>query len=252
MKGAALEDPVTVVALLDEPTRRRLYELVASSCEPVGRDAASGTLGISRELAAFHLDRLVAGGLLETEFRRLGERRGPGAGRPAKLYRRSARELLVSLPARRYERAADLMAEALARQDGRSGTVALADVARARGEEAGLEARRTLGSRPGRGGLRTALLDHLRGAGYEPEDDAAGGRICLGNCPYRALASSHRDLTCGMNLAWAVGLVHGMGEAELQAELAPTPGHCCVVFREVAPGGGPSPAPAGGPDPLVR
>lgn len=233
---AAVEDPVGAVALLDEPKRRQLYEFVAASDEPVGRDAAAGASGISRELAAFHLDRLVRAGILETEYRRLGDRRGPGAGRPAKLYRRADRELAVSFPPRRYERAATLLAEALTRQNGRSGPEAVADVARARGEEAGVEARRTLGPRPSRGRLRTALLQLLRGAGYDPEDDPDSGRVCLRNCPYHALASSHRDLTCGMNLAWADGVLDGLADSKLTATLAQAPGYCCVVFQRTAPG----------------
>ena len=66
--------------------------------DPLSRDEAASALGISRELAAFHLDRLLRAGLLEAEYRRLGGRTGPGAGRPAKLYRRSSREIAISLP----------------------------------------------------------------------------------------------------------------------------------------------------------
>jgi hypothetical protein len=52
-------DPIAALALLDEPTRGRLYELVAASHDEVSRDQAAQALGISRELAAFHLDRLA-------------------------------------------------------------------------------------------------------------------------------------------------------------------------------------------------
>ncbi|HLO35721.1 MAG TPA: helix-turn-helix domain-containing protein, partial [Candidatus Deferrimicrobium sp.] len=91
-KKPTVDDPIGAVALLAEPTRRALYDLVVASGEPVGRDDAVAALGISRELAAFHLDRLVEAGLLETEYRRRSGRTGPGAGRPAKLYRRAERE----------------------------------------------------------------------------------------------------------------------------------------------------------------
>src|SRR5438067_368516 len=120
------EAAVGAIALLDEPRRRALYEYVTSRPEPVGRDEAATALGIGRELAAFHLDRLAAGGLLDVEYRRLGERRGPGGGRPAKLYRRSAREVSVSLPARDYERLAGLLAEAI-EGDPDAGAQAVAD-----------------------------------------------------------------------------------------------------------------------------
>ncbi len=234
----AVQDPVGAIALLDEPRRRQLYDFVLGSRVPVGRDESAAASGMSRELAAFHLDRLVAGGLLETEYRRLGDRRGPGAGRPAKLYRRTDHDVAVTFPARDYERAADLLAGALEGLDGdpgRSGRTAVADVAHARGEAAGFEAHRNAGRGPSRRRLRAALLDLLWRAGYEPEVAPDTGGICLRNCPYRSLVVDHRDLTCGMNVAWAQGVLEGLGDAHLEARLAPTDGYCCVVFRDTAP-----------------
>lgn len=226
--GPAVNDPIAAVALLEEPNRQHLYALVATSLEPVGRDDAAAALGISRELAAFHLDRLVEGGLLETEFRRRNGRSGPGAGRPAKLYRRSNREIAISLPPRHYGLAADMMAAALESLGGSSGVEAVDAIARERGAAVGAAARRKAGARPGRRRLLTGLLDVLRQAGYEPDLDTAGA-VCLRNCPFDALASDHRDLTCGMNLAWAEGVVDAMG-SPAGVELAPEPGRCCVVF----------------------
>jgi len=230
-KKRPVTDPLGAVALLDEPNRRRLYELVTASREPISREEAAGELGISRELAAHHLDRLLDAGLLDAEYRRLGERRGPGAGRPAKLYRRSQRDLAVSFPSRRYDVAAELLATAFDRLDAPSGAEAVAGVARELGMQVGLEARRGAGPRPSRKRLVTALLDLLRGAGYAPEVDDASGAVCLRNCPYHALVESHRVLTCGMNLAWADGAADALGDSGLRPELDPKPGFCCVVFE---------------------
>ncbi|MEO8468183.1 MAG: transcriptional regulator [Chloroflexota bacterium] len=230
-KTATFEDPVGAVALLDEPKRRLLYDLVAGREVPLGRDEAAAALGMSRELAAFHLDRLVVAGLLETEYRRLGTRTGPGAGRPAKLYRRADREIAVSFPPRDYDRVAEDFAEALDRVEGKVGARAAADVARARGQADGIEARRSAGPRPSRGRLRAALLQLLRSDGYEPEVEVSSGNVCLRNCPYHALAASHRDLTCGTNLAWAEGVVKGLADTRLNPELASAPGYCCVRFN---------------------
>ena len=230
MKEPVAGDPIEVVALLAEPNRRRLYDLVAASLEPVGRDDAATALGISRELAAFHLDRLVEVDLLDTEFRRRGGRTGPGAGRPAKLYRRADRHVAISLPPRNYTLAADLLATALVRRGGESGPAEVSTVAGERGTAVGAGARRQVGARPGRLRLLTALLDVLLGAGYEPciETD---GTVSLRNCPYQALVIDHRELTCGMNLAWAKGVLVGLGSSA-SAELAPAPGRCCVVFHD--------------------
>ncbi len=229
-KQPPIEDPIEAVAALAEPTRRALYDLVAASREPVGRDDAVTALGISRELAAFHLDRLVEVGLLQTEFRRRSGRTGPGAGRPAKFYRRAKGEVDVSLPPRHYDRAADMMASALQRLAGKSGIEALAQVARERGASVGVDARRQAGRRVGRLRSLRGIADVLRGAGFEP-DVEADGTVCLRNCPYDVLVADHRDVTCGMNLAWATGVVDGLGVRDVTVELAPAPGRCCVVFH---------------------
>ena len=142
-------DPVASVALLGDPNRRRLYELVAASPDAVGRDDAAAALGISRELAAFHLDRLVAGGLLGTEYRRRSGRTGPGAGRPAKLYRRAPVDVEVTLPSRRYERAASYFASALDALRGGPARDAVAETAREEGRRLGAQARHEAGARPG-------------------------------------------------------------------------------------------------------
>jgi predicted ArsR family transcriptional regulator len=224
-------DAVGAIALLDEPKRRALYEYVTSRPGAVGRDEAATALGMGRELAAFHLDRLAGAGLLDVEFRRLGERRGPGAGRPAKLYRRSTREVSVSLPARDYERLAGLLAAAIERDPDAGARRAADAIAHDRGEVDGRQARAKAGPRPGPAQLRAGLVEVLGEVGYEPGTNAAGS-IRLQNCPYHALAATHRDLTCGMNLAWAEGVLDGLGGAKLGAELAPEPGYCCVVFRD--------------------
>ena len=121
---------VEAVAALAEPTRRRLYEHVVRQADPVSRDDVASAMGVPRPTTAFHLDRLVADGLLDVHYERRSGRTGPGAGRPAKLYRRSSREVEVSVPARRYGFAADLFARALEA----GGAERLEDVAHATGE----------------------------------------------------------------------------------------------------------------------
>jgi len=236
----ARDEAVAAVALLDEPNRRRLYEYVTSSPSPVGRDAAAAALGMGRELVAFHLDRLAEAGLLDTEYRRIGARRGPGAGRPSKLYRKSARELSVSVPGRDYKGAAEVFAEALDRLAAESPRIAnleehaVKDIARARGRTVGLGARRAAGPRPGKRRLRAGLDALLRAGEYQPSRDPDTAAIRLQNCPYHALSATHRDLTCGMNLAWGEGVLEGLGATGLEAELAPEPGYCCVRFHEAS------------------
>src|SRR2546429_2846136 len=121
----------------------------------VGRDEAARALRISRALAAFHLDKLVQLGLLEAAYRRLSGRQGPGAGRPAKLYRRSTRQLEITLPQRRYALAGRLLARALAAQRSPASRRALEraarDLARTLGQAARSAGRRGRGRRRGGG-----------------------------------------------------------------------------------------------------
>jgi predicted ArsR family transcriptional regulator len=104
---------VSAVAALDEPTRRRLYDHVVRQTGPVSRDEAAEALGLARPTAAFHLDRLAEESLLDVVYERRSGRTGPGAGRPAKLYKRSSKQVTVTLPERHYELAGRLLAQAL-------------------------------------------------------------------------------------------------------------------------------------------
>lgn len=224
-------DPTDIeaVALLDEPVRRALYEWVLGTGRVVSRDEAAAAVDVSRALAAFHLDRLAKAGLLVVEFRRLSGRTGPGAGRPAKLYRRGPREVAVSLPERRYEVPARLFATVIEQMGGPVPPDGLHAAAHDVGEAVGSAARKGAGPRPSRRRLRGALLEALEGRGYQPHETASG-EIRLGNCPFHALVDDHRKLVCGMNLALADGLLAGLGDNRVHARLDPQPGQCCVAI----------------------
>jgi predicted ArsR family transcriptional regulator len=229
MKAGRLEQEIAGVASLGEPARRALYLYVASRPGDVSRDEAARAARISRSLAGFHLDRLVAEGLLQASFRRLSGRSGPGAGRPAKLYRRSGRQVEVSLPHREYELAARILATAIDASDAPKTRKALVKTARSIGEQIGADARVRAGSRSGRRRLLSRMVEALAAQGYEPEVSA--GELRLRNCPFHALVSEHRDLVCGMNLALIEGVVEGMEVPGAKPVLDPAPGMCCVCVR---------------------
>lgn len=213
---------VSAVGLLQEPARRALYEWVASQAEPVGREQAARAVGVTKPLATFHLDKLADAGLLEAGYRRLSGKVGPGAGRPARVYWRAAQEFSVTVPERRYTRAAGVFAAALERIGEDGLPPELVESARATGAE--------LGRKAGRGADRTRLQRALEAGGYEPiaGDD---GVIRLRNCPYDALVQEHRQLVCGTNLALAQGITDAVGVADLEPVLDPRPGFCCVAFQ---------------------
>ncbi len=231
MSRSELESRIAAVCTaLGDSMRRRLYVYVVSRAGPVGRDEAAAALGIQRQLAAFHLDKLAAAGLLDVEFRRLGDRRGRGAGRPSKLYRRSEREFGFSVPERRYDLAGQLLARTLSEDDGDGvGAGDLGRVARAFGEDLGRETRRHVGRRPSRQALVAAILAVLAERGFEPRREE--GEVVLANCPFHALAEAHPDVVCPMNLELHRGLLAGMGGRGLEARLQREPGSCCVKLQ---------------------
>ena len=217
---------LAAAAALHEPQRGRVYAYVVAQPEAVGRDQAAAALGVARSVAAFHLDKLAEVGLLEVEFRRPPGRSGPGAGRPAKLYRRGGGELSIHLPERRYELAGRLLARAMARAEETHAAPAKAadEEAREHGRRVGTEARAGMGGRraPGIDAVSAALAEE----GYEPLLD--GKSVVLRNCPFHALAEAQRALVCGMNVELVQGLIEGLGAKGVEARLDPAPGRCCV------------------------
>jgi predicted ArsR family transcriptional regulator len=215
------------LAALDEPVRRKLYLYVVGRGEDVSRDEAAGATGVSRALAAFHLDKLVEADLLQASFRRLRGRGGPGAGRPPKLYRRSSTKLDVSLPRRRYELAAHVLAQALARARSETALEALRNAAREWGARLAGEA-----GGGGRGLPLKRAARALEACGFEPHGTTGDrGEVVLRNCPFDSLRAESRELICGMNLALIEGLLAGLGVEGVRARLAPRPDMCCVALR---------------------
>ena len=229
MPPSELERQIAAIASLDEPIRRGLYLYVLARRREVGRDEAARALRIARALAAFHLDKLAEHGLLETSYRRLTRRRGPGAGRPAKLYRPASRALVFTLPARRYELAGRVFVRAVAEAGSSATRRTLERAARAAGRRlAGGARRSTRGRTANTRGLNAALAV-LGECGFEPV--RRNGEVRLSNCPFEALAEECRPLVCGMNLALVRGVLTGTSARGVRAELRPAPGSCCVMVR---------------------
>lgn len=222
-------DDVAGIAALGDPTRRALYRFVAAQGTPVNREQAAAALGVPRHVAKFHLDKLVADGLLDVEFARPPGRTGPGAGRPAKLFRRSAREWSVTLPARHYDLAGRLLAQAViaSQRDEVTATVALGQAARKWGASLGRDVTTLAGGSADRDAVVAATMTVLAEGGYEPRLGDDG--VTLANCPFHRLAQEYTDLVCGMNLELVEGMLAGLDHScGLTAVLDPSPGRCCV------------------------
>jgi predicted ArsR family transcriptional regulator len=223
MKRASFDEQVKGVAALEHPITKRIYEFVVQH-DWTSRDQAAATLSLPRSVAAFHLDKLVDAGLLAARFERTTGRTGPGAGRPAKLYGRSDREIDLSLPRRQYELAGRVLADAVVQAE--TGALplqeAIAHSARAAGRSIGAAQESNAQAVSG-----DELLGVLADQGYEPR--RLGGVIAMANCPFHALVERHRELVCSMNLQFLTGLLEGRGDAEAcTPHLAPEAGYCCV------------------------
>ena len=219
MEDDSRDDALDSISALSDPARRRLYDYVSSRDTPVGREEAATATGMSRTLAAYHLDRLAEAGLLETGYSREPGRQGPGDGRPAKRYVRSERETTVSVPERDYRLLAGLLTDAVA-VDG-SGRLLASLTAAA-------EERGRAGSAP-----TVPLVQELRDRGYEPTEGTQGADagITLRNCPFHRLARQHPDVVCGINHALIRGVLEGRDDDPDRAELVPPDGRCCVFIR---------------------
>lgn len=224
------DEQIDRLAILTDPTRRRLYRYVATQREPVSREQAAAQMGVALHVAKFHLDRLQAHGLLDADYSRPPGRRGPGAGRPAKRYRRSVTEMSVSLPARQYELAGQIMAQAIATAGRTSTSIsdALHQAANLAGRQLGELAQTRLGHDNTPTARIRATCAILTDQGYEPCN--TNGVITLTACPFHALARDHPDPVCGINLDLITGLLQACPGSGLRAQPGPASGGCCIAL----------------------
>jgi len=215
-------DAAVEVSALSEPVRRRLYGYL-SDHPGATRDEAARAAGISRTLAAYHLDRLAGAGLLRVNYARPSGRGGPGAGRPAKRYWPVQDEVAVSIPPRDYALMARLFVEAVDAVGTPQLRALLTSIAEEEGRAAGAD--------------HAELEAALRSRGYDPvlTDE---GDVEMRNCPFHRLAERNGPLVCGVNHALLRGVLAGRGDNPDCAELAPGPGRCCVVIHPSAPDAG--------------
>ncbi|MGH3780649.1 MAG: helix-turn-helix transcriptional regulator [Pseudonocardiaceae bacterium] len=224
-----LPDAATLmaVAALSDELRRQMYGYIRRARHPVSREEAAKSVGISRKLAAFHLDKLLEVGLLRAHYEPVGGIRK--VGRAPKLYEPTDTGLRIIIPAREYDLLADILIDALLTEDqDKTGREAALQVARHRGAELGAAELERV--RPGRLGAERALTlatAALSRYGFEP-DRATPTLLRLRNCPFHPLAGKAPQLICGINHAFLSGFLDALGASTVTAVLAPRAGECCV------------------------
>jgi predicted ArsR family transcriptional regulator len=215
------------VHVLAEPTRRRVFDSVRAADEPVTRDGVAAAVGISRRLAAFHLDLLADAHLVEVDYARPAGRTGPGAGRPAKRYRPADVDVTVSVPPRRYDVAARILARAIEQCPSGDTRAAALEIASDEGRRVG-----ALRRQPGKlsaAATLDAAADVLADLGYEPHHQSSTS-VRLRNCPFHAVVDVATELVCAVNHSFIDGVLCGLGTSRsVGAALDGVPPDCCVT-----------------------
>lgn len=226
------------LAALREPVRSQLYEYVQKRLAAVSRDEAADAVGVSRAMAAFHLDKLVELGLLRAEYRRLSGRSGRGAGRPSKLYRRSRREFAVTIPERNHELLARLLSESMSGPDGGPGADG---AAYEYGQSLGARSQRRISRRVTTQRLAGCVEDVMDDVGFEPVRSGAGD-VWTRNCPFDPLSRRYPEVVCRTAISMVSGIIQGVGAEDVSVTRDERPDRCCVVLR------GPFPAKRSAPN----
>lgn len=226
-RGFGPAPAIRAVAALDDNLRRRMYAYCRRAGHPVTRDEAAAHVGISRKLAAFHLEKLVDAGLLRAHYAQVGGIRR--VGRAPKVYEPTNEPVRISIPERHHELLAELLLDAVLQERfDESAAASALRVAHDRGEDVGAEERDT--ARLSRLGAERALTIAeavLARHGFEPHREGPIS-LRLRNCPFHPLAAKAPELVCSINHAYLTGFLAGLGALTVQAVLVPTPGECCV------------------------
>jgi predicted ArsR family transcriptional regulator len=222
-----------LAASLGDPTRRGIYITARQSAGPVTAGEIARAFGIHPNVARHHLDRLVEDGYLEV-VPRDAEGRPGGAGRPAKGYAPTDKEILVSYPARRY----DLLAELLVRVLERVAPDDAADAAEQVGREYGRELAAQVGmpEEEGFADAVRAVISAMAGVGFDISADDEQ-RLLTSHCPFGTAAANHPEVVCRIDQGIVRGLLDAAGAAPKPVTVSPHSDADEACVTEVAGGG---------------
>ena len=207
---------------LGDPTRRGIYITVREAPEPATASQIADLFSIHPNVARHHLDRLAEDGYLEVTRRRPDGKSGPGAGRPAKCYTATTKEIDLHFPARRY----DLLSELLVRVIERIDPGNLADIAADIGREYGSEIASEIGA-PSESGFDTAVKAvalAMTGMGFATDSDADTRRLLTSHCPFADTAIKHPEVVCSLDRGIVSGLMEGLSHDWRPVQVVSHPG----------------------------
>ena len=218
-----------IAASLGDPTRRGIDVSVRESAEPSTATQIAELFDIHPNVARHHLDRLASDGYLRVTRQRPPGKTGPGAGRPAKCYEATAKEIAIQFPPRRHELLSELLlrvVERVAPEDG-------PQIA----EEIGLEYGRELAAQvgmPEEAGFEsavTAVARAMLGVGFEMQALPDDRRLLTSHCPFGSTAAAHPELVCKLDQGIVRGLMERLHPHGLPVVVTPhdDPGQHCVT-----------------------
>lgn len=208
MDTKTLENRISdLTSALGDPTRRAIYIAVRESAEPMTTSTIAGLFGIHPNVARHHLDRLAADGYLQVSANRprIG---GPGAGRPAKAYEATQKEVSVHFAPRRFEMLVELLMQVLDQISDEN----LPAVAEEIGRQYGTELASEIGA-PDTAGYDSAVRSvatAMTGLGFSMDPDIAGEQLLTSHCPFGEAATNHPEIICSLDRGIVSGLLDAM------------------------------------------
>lgn len=211
--------------------RADILEVIRAAREGLGIRALTEATGLHENTVRFHLDRLVADGLVE---RRAGASRGPG--RPPLTF--VARRDHHGAGHDNYELLARVLADHLGAAED---TVATAQAAgRAWAQERAPVPEGIPSSADPVDRALDELARVLDRAGFAPEvvAEPGGATVRVHNCPFLRLAREDRAVPCAVHLGLMEGVLEAAGPVATVEELEPfvTPTLCVARVRATVPG----------------
>ena len=185
---------------LGDPTRRAIYIAVRESGEPLTTASVARLFEIHPNVARHHLDRLATDGYLEVGHGSTGIH----AGRPAKTYEASSKEVTVHFAPRRFEMLTEMLfkvLEVVAPEN-------VSDIAESVGRSYGEQLAAEIGAPddPGYDGAVQAVASAMTGLGFSVDPDVPGQQLLTSHCPFGESATNHPEVICSLDR----GIVAGM------------------------------------------
>jgi predicted ArsR family transcriptional regulator len=183
-----------LTSALGDTTRRAIYIAVRESAEPLTTTTIANVFDIHPNVARHHLDRLTEDGYLKVSASR--SKVGLGAGRPAKGYEATSKEVSVHFAPQRSEMLVELLMKVLEKvsKDDLSG------IAEEVGRQYGKELASEIGvhDETGYDEAVQSVAKAMTGLGFAMDPDISGQRLLTSHCPFGEAATNHPEVVCSL------------------------------------------------------